>query len=308
MSSLYKKHLLSIDDLGIAEIDTILTRAKDIQEYPKNYRLDNILLASCFFEPSTRTRLSFETACIRLGGKVIGFGEKNTTSIQKGESLADTVRIIGDMADIIILRHPSAGSSLWASKNTSTPIINAGDGANQHPTQTLLDLFTIKQTHHTLENLSIAIVGDLYYGRTVHSLVSALAHYQPRLYFVSPPSLSIPETITQKLKQKGVKFSYHTDLWSILPKCSIVYMTRLQKERMQQTQQVPYTLTKKMLSVLQPHCKILHPMPRNDEIDPSIDSSTHAWYFVQSKNGILVRQAILSLILQKEYTCLAVPC
>lgn len=300
-SSLRGRSLISIADLSKEEILLVLKRAEEIQAKKPKGLLDGKILASCFYEPSTRTRLSFESAMIRLGGSAIGFSESATTSAKKGESLQDTIKVIGQYADILVLRHPKEGSARAASEATKTPVINAGDGSNQHPTQTLLDLFAIKECQGKLKGLNVAFVGDLKFGRTVHSLSMACAHFDMRLFFVSPDQLALPEEISHELKKHGVKFSFHRAIEEVLGKTDILYMTRIQKERLDESSYEKvkdvYILKKAMLEGAKKNLKILHPLPRVNEIEAAIDKSPHAYYFQQAANGLYVRMALLSLIL-----------
>ncbi len=231
MSKLIKKNIISIRDLSLSEVNVILNLAKKIKKkLPKKYLIEKII-AHCFFEPSTRTRLSFEAATLQLGGQVIGFSNSESISIRKGEDLHDTIKTISCYADLIIIRHPLAGAARLASEISDKPIINAGDGANQHPTQALVDLFTLQEAQGNLEGLSIALVGDLKYGRTVHSLVQLCALFNMRLFLVSPALLNLPKTLCDELKHKGIRFSFHTNLDEVISKVDVLYMTRLQQER-----------------------------------------------------------------------------
>ncbi len=301
-NTLYGKSLISISELSLAEIHLILSRAS---EFKKNLPIDllkNKLLATCFFEPSTRTRLSFEAAMKRLGGAVIGFADSQSTSSQKGESLQDTMRMISAYSDAIVLRHPAEGSARLAAEVSRKPVINAGDGANHHPTQTLIDLFTIQECQGRLDELHIALVGDLKYGRTVHSLAQAFCHFpKTRFYFISPEVLTMPDIICEHLRGAGVRFSCHQHLEEILPRLDIVYMTRLQKERFDEAEfkklQSQFSLTVQMLDIAKSSLKVLHPLPRVNEINVSVDHTQYACYFQQAANGLPVRQAILSLLL-----------
>ncbi len=294
--------LISIADLSRETLDFILQAAQRLDASCAPDLFKGLVLASCFFEPSTRTRLSFESAMIRAGGSVIGFSDASHTSVKKGESLADTIRMVGAYADIIALRHPLEGSARFASLISNKPILNAGDGANQHPTQTLLDLFSILQCQGKLDGLHIALAGDLKFGRTVHSLSLALAHYGTRLYFVAPESLRLPETIQRDLRRKGIKFSFHPTLESVIPKVDILYMTRIQTERfvpMGESFHNPCLLRKEHLNNAKPNLKIFHPLPRVDEIDTAIDETPYAYYFQQAAHSIAVRTAILALFLRR---------
>lgn len=301
-NTLVSRDLVSISDLSRGEIELILSAAHQFQKAPKPDLLKGSILASCFFEPSTRTRLSFESAMQRLGGSVIGFSEAATTSMKKGESLFDAMKVIGSYADIIVIRHPQEGSARLAAEASDKPVINAGDGANQHPTQTLTDLFTIRECQGKLDDLHIALVGDLKFGRTIHSLSLALAHYPVRLYFVAPENLTLPDAITHELKKKGVKFSFHEKLDEVVPKVDILYMSRIQKERFPDAS-IDFCntclLKKKHLEKAKTNLRILHPLPRVDEIEESIDHTPYAYYFQQAANGIPVRMALLALIIGK---------
>jgi aspartate carbamoyltransferase catalytic subunit len=296
-----KSHLISMNDLSREEIELILHAAKTFEKKPPSDLLKGLILASCFFEPSTRTRLSFETAMLRLGGSCIGFSESGSTSIKKGESLFDTMRVIGSYADILVLRHPSDGAARLSTYATQKPLINAGDGSNQHPSQTLIDLFTIEQTQGKLDNLNVVLAGDLKFGRTVHSLSLALAHFGARLYFVSSEMLHLPESIQHFLRKKGVKFSFHHSLEDVLAKADIIYMTRIQKERFESGTLFENSLSLKLkhLAQAKENLKILHPGPRNEEIEKKIDDTPFAAYFEQAANGICVRMALLALLLKK---------
>jgi len=301
MNPLYQRSLISIADLTKEEILFILKRAEEMKKKTPKEMLKSKILASCFYEPSTRTRLSFEAAMIRLGGSVIGFSDAECTSAKKGESLHDSIKVIGGYADAIVLRHPSEGAARAASEATAKPVVNAGDGANQHPTQTLLDLFTIKECQKKLKGLNMAFIGDLKFGRTVHSLSVACAHFDMRLFFVSPKQLMLPDEIGRFLKKQGVKFSFHHGIEEVLGKVDILYMTRLQKERLDpstyEENKEMYTLKAEMLKKAKKNLKILHPLPRVKEIEAAIDATPFAYYFQQAENGLYVRMALLSLIL-----------
>lgn len=296
--------IISISDLSEAEIQSILARAEELKKEAPKDLLQGQILATCFFEASTRTRLSFESAMHRLGGDVIGFSDSQNISSKKGESLADTIRVISTYADAIVLRHPLEGAARLAQEMCSKPIINAGDGANQHPTQTLVDLFTIKECQGKLHHLHIAIAGDLKYGRTVHSLAQACAHFDARFYFISPEQLTAPDHILHELRKKGVKFSFHRTIEEVIPKIDILYMTRIQKERFQEGEysriRQQFILSATMLKEAKPSMKILHPLPRVQEIDQEIDHQPHAHYFHQAANGIAVRQSILTHLLWRN--------
>lgn len=283
----------------------LLEEARAIKQEPPGRVLEGKIMASCFFEPSTRTRLSFESAMRRLGGEVIGFSDALHTSSQKGESLYDMMKVIGFYSDVIVLRYPLEGASRQATMATDKPIINAGDGANEHPTQTLLDLFSIQESQGKLEGLKVALVGDLLHGRTVHSLALGLSHFKTRLYFVSPPHFAMPDEICRRLRQSGTPYSFHQSLEEVVPQCDILYMTRVQEERFGpastiQKGKAPFVLTLNSLQSAKNNLKVLHPLPRVHEIAPEVDASPHAYYFQQAENGLFVRQAILMHLLRKK--------
>ena len=299
----YQQDLLSINHMSLQQIELVLQTAEKLKKKQQPDLLKNKIIAQCFFEPSTRTRLSFESATLKLGGQNIGFSSDQSLSTQKGETLYDTMRVTASYADLIVLRHPREGSARLAADASSVPVINAGDGANQHPTQTLLDLFSIKECQGRLEGLSVALVGDLKYGRTAHSFAQACKLYNIRLFLVAPEALTLPDSICDILKREGVRFSFHQTLQEVIPKVDVVYMTRIQKERMTQNEYVStkddMILTQKILSKAKPNLRILHPLPRVDEIERAIDESPYAYYFEQAANGVFIRQAILSLILNE---------
>ncbi len=292
------RDLISLADLSKREIEEVLQVAASFKkEGVPEELLKGKILASCFFEPSTRTRLSFEAAMHRLGGSVIGFSTSSSTSAQKGESISDSMRVIANLCDLIVIRHNLEGSARAAADAAFKPVINAGDGANQHPTQTLLDLFTIRELHGKIDGLQIAMLGDLRYSRTVHSLALGLAHYATRLYFISSQDLSLPEEIAESLRKAGMKFSYHTDLEEVMPKLDILYMTRRQIERSSLPEKVPFVLRKQHLEKAKESLRVMHPLPRAGEIDLSVDALPQAAYFQQAANGLTIRQALLALIL-----------
>jgi len=300
-----KRDIIHIADFSKDEILHLLDAADKLKRAPQPDRLKGKVMGSCFYEPSTRTRLSFESAMHRLGGAVIGFDDADNTSSRKGESFSDSMRMIESYADIAVIRHPLEGSAQLAADSIEIPVINAGDGSNQHPTQTFLDLFTIRETQGRLDQLSIALAGDLKHGRTVHSLAEALIPFDCRLYFVAPESLEMPKPICDQLKESRVKFSFHRSLEEVMPKIDILYMTRIQEERFQDRKE--YIQVKKSLHVNvelldqgQQHLKVLHPLPRVHEIDKKVDQTPQAYYFEQAKNGLYTRQALLALILQGE--------
>ncbi|MES2142337.1 MAG: aspartate carbamoyltransferase [Pseudomonadota bacterium] len=300
----YHTDVISMRDLSLEQITSVLKLAKKFkQKKPKNYLLDKII-AHCFFEASTRTRLSFETASLRLGAKVIGFSSAASLSVSKGEDLSDTIKTISYYADLIVLRHSQEGAARLAAEISDKPVINAGDGANQHPTQALADLMTIEETQGTLEGLSIAFVGDLKYGRAVHSLIQACALFNSRLYLVAAPLLTLPESHSDEIKHQGIRFSSHPSLDDILAKVDILYMTRLQQERFIKTEhellENQFVLKPEKLKKAKPNLKILHPLPRAGEIDKAIDETPYAAYFQQVENAVYVRQAFLALMLNKS--------
>jgi len=296
------KSLVSISDFTREEHIRILDIAEDFEKNPTQHILKDFVVATLFFEPSTRTRLSFESAASRLGAKVIGFSEPGSSSVQKGESLRDTIKTISNYSDIIVMRHPKEGSARFASEVASVPVINAGDGANQHPTQTLLDMYSIRKTQGSLENLQIAFVGDLKYGRTVHSLVIALCNYNTTFHLVSPHDLKLPSSVKMHIKEKNLSYIQYTDLQEVIPLIDILYMTRIQKERFSdpidyEKVKNSYILKNSMLENARPNLKIMHPLPRVNEINIDVDDDPKAYYFRQALNGVYVRQAILTSIL-----------
>jgi aspartate carbamoyltransferase catalytic subunit len=298
------RNIISIQDLSKEDILRVLDEAGKLKKKPQPELLEGNVMGSCFFEPSTRTRLSFETAMGRLGGKVIGFADAGVTSAKKGETIYDAIKIIGQYVDVIAMRHPIEGAPRRATEATDKPILNGGDGANQHPTQTLLDLFTIKETQKKLNGLSIALVGDLKYGRTTHSLAQALTHFNARLYFVAPESLQMPNYICRFLRNKGIKFSMHEKIESVIDKVDIFYLTRIQAGRFVDQMEYErvknaFVLTPGMLKKVKSNMKIMHPLPRVNEITMDVDKTKHAYYFEQAENGLYVRQALLGLVLGK---------
>ena len=306
-SEFNKQHVVSIKDFSVEEIDTILEEAEkmvDIAEgKKKSNMMDGKLLATLFFEPSTRTRLSFESAMKRLGGKCLGFARPGTSSVKKGETLADTIQVSAGYADIIVLRHPQEGAARLASKFSSKPIINAGDGAGQHPTQTLLDLFTIKKELGDISNNHIGIAGDLKYGRTVHSLTHALTMYDCKLTFIAPSELQIPDEIIRELEKKEIDYDKTDNLTSIIDDLDTLYMTRIQRERFpneEEYQKVAssYNVNLDILDKVKDNLIIMHPLPRVDEISAEVDETKYARYFQQAANGVPVRMALLKLLLE----------
>ena len=301
-NSLKDRSLISIYDYTPEEICHILDIAEDFEKNRLQNLLNGRVIASLFFEPSTRTRLSFETAIQLLGGNVIGFSSTAGTSVQKGESLKDTIMMVASYADLIVMRNPVDGSARYASEVSKVPIINAGDGSNQHPTQCLLDLYSIRKTQGTLENLEITMVGDLKYGRTVHSLVQAMCNFNAKFNFVSPVELKMPSTVIQYIKNAGLEYHEYTSLEEVIPQSDIIYMTRVQRERFPDPLEYEkvknaYILRNEMLENSKPNCRILHPLPRVNEIHTDVDANPKAYYFQQAQNGLFVRQALIAAIL-----------
>ena len=301
---LYGQHLISIPDLSNEQLECLLDTALRLKREPHRNLLEGRLIGSCFFEPSTRTRLSFETAVQRLGGKVIGFSDGANTSAKKGETLADTARIISSYTDAIIIRHPKDGAARVLAEFSAVPVINAGDGTNQHPSQTLLDLVTIQETQGRLDKLVIAMAGDLKYGRTVHSLAQAMKRHQAEFIFVSPPSLAMPDYITEELDAAGCRYQILPSLEEAARHADILYMTRVQRERFDEQEfakiQGKFNLEATTLAQAKPNLRVLHPLPRVDEIHPNVDGTVYAYYFEQAKNGVFARMAMLSLVLNES--------
>ncbi|MHC1631332.1 MAG: aspartate carbamoyltransferase [Methanotrichaceae archaeon] len=299
-----KRHVLTMREFSRDEIDSVLDLAESLEPYSHGRKCDVLsgkILALLFFEPSTRTRLSFETAMMRLGGKTLNLGLTEGSAIAKGESLADTVRVIGEYADALVIRHPKEGSARLASQFSPVPVLNGGDGAGHHPTQTLLDLYTIHKESH-LEDLSIALVGDLKYGRTVHSLAYALALYGADITLVSPPGLQMPEPIKTDLARKGTTVCETHDLNDVIRDVDVLYVTRIQRERFPdpiEYQKVArsYRITLKSLENVKEGLIIMHPLPRVNEIYPEVDETKHAVYFKQSFYGVPVRMALLKMLI-----------
>ena len=305
--SLHNKHIISIPELTREELELIIKTAEKLKRDPNPNLLNNKVIASCFFEASTRTRLSFETAVQRLGGSVIGFPDAgNTSSGKKGETLSDTVQVISSYVDAFVIRHPKEGAARLASEfSNQIPVINAGDGSNQHPTQTLLDLFSIFETQGRLDNLNIAMVGDLKYGRTVHSLTQALSKFENnRFYFIAPDVLAMPDYLLEELKETGRSFSLHAKMEEVIPMLDILYMTRVQKERFDASEYAniksAFVLDTPLLENARNNLKVLHPLPRVDEITIGVDKTPYAYYFQQAQNGIYARQALLALVINDD--------
>ena len=298
------KSLISIHDYSKSDYLKILDLAGEFEKNSGKYSslLAGKVVATLFFEPSTRTRLSFESAVQKLGGSIIGFTDAGSSSVSKGETVKDTIKTVAQYADLIVMRHPVEGSSRWASEVSEVPIVNAGDGANQHPTQCLLDLFTIRQTQKKLENLTITMVGDLKYGRTVHSLLQAMQYFNPTFHFVSPPELKMPQEYKMLLKEKNIKYFETQDLTEALNVSDIVYVTRVQRERFSDPMEYEkvknsFVLKNEMLENTKSNLKILHPLPRVNEISEDVDSNEKAYYFTQALNGVYTRMAIIASIL-----------
>ena len=281
----------------------MIQMAKEFEIYPNREILKGKVVATLFFEPSTRTRLSFETAANRLGAKVIGFSDAKVTSATKGETLKDTILMVSNYADVIVMRHHIEGAAQYASEIAPVPIVNAGDGAHQHPSQCMLDLYSIYKTQGTLENLNIFLVGDLKYGRTVHSLIMAMRHFNPTFHFIAPKELAMPDEYKLYCKQHGIKYVEHTDFnEDIIAEADILYMTRVQKERFSDLMEYErvknvYILKKDMLCKARQNMKILHPLPRVNEIAYDVDEDPHAYYIQQAQNGLYAREAIISDVL-----------
>ena len=298
------RDIISINDFSKEELLHVLKLVRQVEAKPKISLLKGRILAALFFEPSTRTRLSFISAMEQLGGEVIGFSNANVTSIQKGESLWDTIKMTEQYADVIVIRHPLEGSARLAAEAASIPVINGGDGSNQHPTQTMLDLYTIQKTKNRMDGLHIGFVGDLKYGRTVHSLVIALSHFSPTFYFIAPDGLQIPESYTDELFQKKIKYFKTADLNRFARELDVLYVTRIQKERFPDPLEYEkfkgiYRIDEAFLQNVKKELKIMHPLPRVDEIDKNVDNTSHAAYFEQAANGIPVRKVLLALVLGK---------
>jgi aspartate carbamoyltransferase catalytic subunit len=296
------RSLVSIDDFSKGEIIEILDLAEEFEKQPVSKLLEGKVIATLFFEPSTRTRLSFESAINRLGGKIVGFADSSSSSVTKGETLHDTIKMVSNYSDLIVMRHPVEGSARFASEIASVPVINAGDGANQHPTQTILDLYSIRKTQGALDNLNIFMVGDLKYGRTVHSLMMAMSNWNTTFNFISPEELKMPDEFKLYLENMGLKYYEHSDFSDIILKADIIYMTRVQKERFSDPIEYEkvknvYVLRNDMLRKTKPNMRILHPLPRVNEINTDVDTNPKAYYFDQALNGVFTRQAILCKLL-----------
>ncbi|WP_224336569.1 aspartate carbamoyltransferase [Haloprofundus halobius] len=298
-------HLISAANLSREGIEAVLDRAAAIDADPAAYRQRHAgaVLALCFFEPSTRTKMSFDTAMKRLGGTTVDMGTVESSSVKKGETLADTVRVVEGYADAIVLRHPSEGAAKMASEFVDVPLVNAGDGAGQHPSQTLLDLYTIRE-RAGLDDLSVGIMGDLKYGRTVHSLAHALTNFDVRQHFISPESLRLPRNVRFDLHESGAQVREHTELDAVLPELDVLYVTRIQRERFPDENEYraiagEYRIDEETLAAARDDLSVMHPLPRVDEIAPEVDETEYATYFQQAHNGIPVRMALLDGLLTR---------
>lgn len=293
------RSLVTIAQHSREKIEYLIEMAQEFEKHPNRRILDGKIVATLFFEPSTRTRLSFETAANRLGAKVIGFADPKVTSGTKGETLKDTIMMVSNYADIIVMRHYLEGAAQYASEISPRPIVNAGDGANQHPSQTMLDIYSIYKTQGTLDNLNIYLVGDLKYGRTVHSLLTAMRHFNPTFHFIAPDELAMPDYYKMYCAENNIKFVEHQDFDShTIAGADILYMTRVQRERFTDLEEYErvkdrYLLKKNMLTRAKDNMKILHPLPRVNEIEYSIDDTPYAYYFQQAQNGLYARQALI---------------
>lgn len=285
------------------DILDFLARAAEFEKRPNRHLLDDRIVATLFFEPSTRTRLSFETAANRLGAKVIGFADPKVSSGVKGETLKDTIMMVSNYADIIVMRHFKEGAAAEAAKVSPVPIVNAGDGSNQHPSQTMLDLYSIYKTQGTLDNLTIHLVGDLKYGRTVHSMLQAMRHFNPTFHFVSPKELRMPEEWKQYCHDNNIRYVETEEFTpESIASADILYMTRVQRERFTDLDEYErvkdtYILTRSMLSLAKETMKVLHPLPRVNEIAEDVDDDPRAYYFQQARNGLFAREVILTRVL-----------
>lgn len=300
------KNIISIKEFTKEEILELLKRAKELKDEPNVDLIKNKIVATLFFEPSTRTRLSFTSASFRIGAKVLGFDSPSATSLKKGESLRDTIKMVEGYADVIVMRHLRDGAAKFASDVSEIPVINAGDGANEHPSQTLLDLYTILEEQGTIDNLTTAFVGDLKYGRTVHSLARALSKFKcKKFYFVAPNEIQITKEITDELDEKGIEYELVSDYKEILNEVDVLYMTRIQKERFEDADLYEkvkdvYEISKEtIIGKCKENMIILHPLPRVNEINIDLDDTRHALYFKQAKNGVQVREAMIGTVAGK---------
>jgi len=300
-------NFVTIADLSKEKILYMIKLAQEFEKHPNREILKGKVVATLFFEPSTRTRLSFETAANRLGARVIGFADPKITSGTKGETLKDTIKMVSNYADIIVMRHYIEGAAQYASEVAPVPIVNAGDGAHQHPSQCMLDLYSIYKTQGKLDNLNLFLVGDLKYGRTVHSLIMAMRHFNPTFHFIAPKELAMPMEYKLYCKEHGIKFVEHTDFTEeVIKDADIIYMTRVQKERFSDLMEYErvknvYILKNEMLGSARPNMKILHPLPRVNEIEYAVDENPHAYYIQQAQNGLYAREAIICDVLGISY-------
>ena len=295
---MHKQDFVTIADLSREEILYLLDMAREFELHPNRELLKGRVVATLFFEPSTRTRLSFETAANRLGARVIGFTDAKVTSATKGETLKDTILMVANYADVIVMRHHIEGAALYASEVSPVPVVNAGDGAHMHPSQCLLDLYSIYKTQGTLDNLNIYLVGDLKYGRTVHSLITAMRHFNPTFHFIAPTELAMPDEYKHYCETYGIEYVEHTNFdEDVIKEADIIYMTRVQKERFSDLMEYErvknvYILKRDMLSKAKDNMRILHPLPRVNEISYDVDDDPHAYYIQQAGNGLYAREAI----------------
>lgn len=297
MVNLQKQGLVALQDLSKQDILDILAHAKQFKNGLRKNTLEGKVLASCFFEASTRTRLSFESAVAHLGGKTIGFADSSATSqANKGESFIDTLKMINCYADGLIMRHPNDGAARLASEIMTIPVVNAGDGANQHPTQTLLDLFSIQDSQGQLEDINLGLMGDLKYSRTIHSLIDASKLFKMRLFLIAPPELRIDSQNLIELKRHGISYSFHSTADEVVDKLDCLYLTRLQKERFSSEINCSYGIDLELLQSARPNLRIMHPLPRLEELPTEIDATPYAYYFQQAHNGLFIRQALLDII------------
>ena len=298
-----KHNFVTIADLSRDDIMYLLQMAQEFEKHPNRELLKGKVVATLFYEPSTRTRLSFETAANRLGARVIGFSDAKASSVAKGETLKDTILMVSNYADIIAMRHYIEGAAQYASEVAPVPIVNAGDGAHMHPSQCLLDLYSIFKTQGTLDNLNIYLVGDLKYGRRVHSLIMAMRHFNPTFHFIAPPELAMPEEYKIYCRKHNIKFEEHTEFTDdVISQADILYMTRVQKERFSDLMEYErvkdvYILRNAMLSNVRPNMRIMHPLPRVNEIAYDVDNNPHAYYIQQARNGLYAREAIYAYCL-----------
>lgn len=298
------RDIISVRDFSLSDLLYIL-KASEKMEKDRPKLLEGKILSTLFFEPSTRTRLSFESAMLRLGGNVIGFSDVKISSVKKGETVWDTIKMAEKYSDVIVIRSPVEGAARLAAEAASVPVINGGDGANQHPTQMLLDLYTIQKTKKKIDGLKIGVLGDLKYGRTVHSLAIALSYWNIEMYFIAPDELQMPEHYIKELRNTGITCHQTDDILDVSKKLDILYVTRIQQERFQNPLEYEkyknaYRLDSTLLDHIKKDLKIMHPLPRVGEINPDLDGTKHAIYFEQAGNGVTVRKALLALVLGKE--------